>query len=161
MSRPKRLPTFDYCGPFAYSLTFCAFERQKHFESVSVVSSVRSEILRTASDRAFAVLAYCFMPDHLHLLVQGAEMEAALPPFAKLARQRASHASRASRSGILWQEGFFERTLRRDEDLTAVASYIAHNPVRAALIERAEDWPFSGGARLDAMWGRTGSQRRP
>jgi REP-associated tyrosine transposase len=160
MSRPKRLPTFDYCGPFAYSLTLCAFERTKHFESEAIVGLVTTEILRTAAGCQFAVLAYCFMPDHLHLLVQGTDEEAILLPFIKLARQRASHASRRSRAGILWQDGYFERTLRHDEDLTSVAAYIAHNPVRAELIERAEDWPFSGGTILDAMWGRTKAQRR-
>ena len=152
MSRPKRLPTFDYQGPFAYSLTFCTQERQRHFEAEAVVSEVRSAILRTAVDEEFAVLAYCFMPDHVHLLVQGVTIAARLPAFAKLARQRASVASRGMRHGLLWQEGYFERTLRRDEDLASVAEYIAHNPVRAGLVKRAEQWPGSGGMILDAMW---------
>jgi putative transposase len=94
------------------------------------------------------------MPDHLHLLVQGIDDQSTLLPFIKLVRQRASHASRRPRAGILWQDGYFERTLRRDEDLTSVAAYIAHNPVRARFIERAENWPYSGGTILDAMWGR-------
>ena len=160
MSRPKRLRTFDYRGPFAYSLTFCTLERQKHFESEAVVEAVRTAILRTAVDERFAVLAYCFMPDHLHLLVQGTAMTSTFPSFARLARQRASVASRCMRDGLLWQEGYFERTLRRDEDLTSVASYIAHNPVRAGLVECAEEWPHSGGVILDAMWGRSERQRR-
>ncbi len=82
-------------------------------------------------------------------------MAARLPPFVKLARQRAERRkSRRVRAGLLWQDGYFERTLRRDEDVTSVAVYIANNPVRAGLVERAEDWPHSGGVILDAMWGR-------
>ena len=160
MSRPRRLPAFDYRGPFAYSLTLCTFERAKHFASDVIVGLVATEILRTAAECQFAVLAYCFMPDHLHLLVQGTSEEAALLPFIKLGRQRASRASRRSGVGILWQDGYFERTLRRDEDLSSVAAYIAHNPVRAGLIEKAGDWPFSGGTILDVMWGRR-RVRRP
>ena len=77
------------------------------------------------------------MPDHLHLLVQGTATEASLAPFVKLSRQRATLATRPSRTSMLWQDGYFERTLRRDEDLVAVATYIVNNPVRAGL---AREW---------------------
>ena len=151
MSRPKRLLTFDYHGPYAYSLTFCAFKRQKHFEVEAIVSSVRTAILRTATDCTFAVLAYCFMPDHLHLLVQGSDMEATLPTFAKLARQRATVATSGTRSGPLWQDGYHERTLRRDEHLLIVATYIVNNPVRAGFVSNWQEWPQTGGTLVDQM----------
>ena len=37
----------------------------------AVVESALAEIARAAVDHQFAVTAYCFMPDHLHLLVEG------------------------------------------------------------------------------------------
>ena len=151
MSRPKRLPSFDYLGFYAYALTFCTESRQRHFDEVRTVNVVCAQILRTADESAFAVLAYCFMPDHLHLLVQGLAPDSHLRPFVRLLRQRASVESRTTRLGTLWQEGYFERTLRGLEDVTTAASYIAHNPVRAGLVSSAADWPYSGGTLLDTL----------
>jgi putative transposase len=155
MSRPRRLQAFDYRGAFAYSLTFCAFRRTRHFEVEATFHAVRDEILRTADERDFAVLAYCFMPDHLHLLIQGQDAQSSLQPFAKLARQRATKATAGTRRGPLWQDGYHERTLRRDEHVLALATYIVSNPVRAGLAKTWTEWPGTGGTLVDAM--RTGT----
>jgi len=41
-----------------------------------------------------------------------------------------------------WQPGCFDRLLRSDKDLGNKWIYVQENPVRAGLIQRAEDWPF-------------------
>jgi hypothetical protein len=48
----------------------------------------------------------------------------------------------------LWQQGFFERALRNDEAIEAVARYIEGNPVRARLVTSVDNWPFTGGGLL-------------
>jgi len=68
--RPPRIRGFDYHAAFPYSLTFCTFRRKRYFADASIVSVVLREILRTAEECHFEVLAYCIMLDHLHLLVQ-------------------------------------------------------------------------------------------
>jgi REP element-mobilizing transposase RayT len=42
----------------------------------------------------------------------------------------------------LWQRGFHDHALRRDEDLVAAARYIVANPLRARLVRRIGDYPF-------------------
>src|SRR5207244_159019 len=69
--RPEHLRSFDYVGFHRYFLTFCTFHRRKLFLQEPAVSLVRSQILRSATEESFAIVAYRFMPDHLHLLVQG------------------------------------------------------------------------------------------
>ena len=154
MSRPRRLDSFDYRGPYAYSLTFCTYARELLFSDARAVRRVERHMMRTAAERDFALLAYTFMPDHLHLLVQGQTDHADLRRFCKVTRQRGTFAM--TRGRTIWEDGFFEHTLRADEDVDTVARYIANNPVRAGLVERAEDWPFSGGLLLEAMWDRSG-----
>ncbi|MNR61582.1 hypothetical protein D3C85_1833710 [compost metagenome] len=51
------------------------------------------------------------------------------------------------RDGPLWQHGFHDRAIRREEDLQAVARYIVANPLRAGLVERIGDYPL-----WDAVW---------
>ncbi len=64
------------------------------------------------------------MPDHLHLLVHGTTADATLTPFITMAKQRSGYLFSRRTGARLWQEGYFERAIRSDEDLTAVALYI-------------------------------------
>jgi putative transposase len=156
MARPPRLDGFDYRGAYAYALTFCTHRRQQLLVEPLVVRTIGAEITRTAAERRFAVLACVFMPDHLHLLVQGQCENAHLRSFAKVVRQRSSLHAREAGIPRLWQDGYYERTLRRGEDCLTVAKYIANNPVRAGLAVQAEAWPYSSGVLVDALF-----ERRP
>ena len=46
-------------------------------------------------------------------------------------------------SGLLWQPRFFDRALRTVKEYYEKVEYIHLNPVRAGLVKRAEDWPWS------------------
>jgi len=43
-----------------------------------------------------------------------------------------------------WQPGFFDHILRSDESYTEKWNYVRDNPVRAGLVEIADDWPYQG-----------------
>jgi putative transposase len=142
MSRPPRLAQFGYVGRFTYFLTFCAFERRDLCRDRSAVELVSAQILRTASEFGFAVIAYCFMPDHVHLLVAGTTASANLRAFVKLARQRAGSLYVRANHQHLWQRGYHDRVLRSSDDVHRFVKYIVDNPVRAGLVQRAEDYPY-------------------
>ena len=134
--RPERLKTFDYLGCHRYFLTFCVKGREQIFRTPIRVNLVRTQILRTAERYGFALLAYTFMPDHLHLLVEGRRADADLRRFAAAARRMSSNACRGLAPGGIWQDGYFERTLRPGEDAGACIDYILANPVKAGLVGR-------------------------
>ena len=144
MSRPPRFRRFSYLGRHRYLLTFCTICRARLFEDAAVVSSALDQIRITARLERFAVLAYCFMPDHLHLLVEGLDEHSNLRRFAKLSKQRSGAAHALARKGRLWQEGYWEKVLRTDEDPRRVVQYILENPVRASLARTAREYPFAG-----------------
>jgi hypothetical protein len=75
MSRPPRIDGFSYLGPYRYFLTFCTRSRDAAFVLTTVVEHTLMQFRRTARDEAFAILAYCFMPDHVHFLVEGTRAE--------------------------------------------------------------------------------------
>jgi len=151
MSRPRRLATFSYVGLHRYFLTFCSDRRVHVFVSADVVDDALRHIRRTAAEQWYANVAYCFMPDHVHLLVEATRDAANLRRFVKLAKQRAGAAYALRERVRLWQEGYYDRVLRNDEDTTAVAKYILENPVRAGLAENWMDYPYSGSDR----WSRS------
>ncbi len=145
---PPRIHGFDYLGTYAYSLTLCAFSRLERFRSPQVADMVVRTFLTTAAERGFDVLAYCVMPDHAHLLAQGVAQSSAMLPFVTAIKQRSGYVFRRETGGRLWQKGYYERTLRSDEDLIDVARYIEANPVRAGLVRAIGLWPYVGGRLL-------------
>jgi REP element-mobilizing transposase RayT len=83
------------------------------------------------------------MPDHMHLLLEGLEGRSDLRKFIKDAKQRTSYQAVRLGVGRLWQPGYHDRILRHDEDVAAYVDYILQNPVRAGLVERASDYPYT------------------
>jgi putative transposase len=75
------------------------------------------------------VWAYCLMPNHVHLI-------------ATHVRYTRQVNLRERWTGYLWQGRF--ASFPMDEDyLRQCVRYVALNPVRAGLVERAIDWPWS------------------
>ena len=101
--------------------------------------------------------AYCLMPNHVHLIL--------VPPSeAALARALGEAHRRYTRQinfrqgwrGHLWQ-GRFASFVMDEAYLIAAARYVERNPVRAGLVDRAEDWPWSSAAVH--VSGQTGARR--
>ena len=148
---PQRLETFDYLGPRRYFLTFCTDRRHRAFIDRERVDLVHAQILRTSMATAFEITAYCYMPDHLHLMVEGLEGRSDCRVFISRAKQYSGFYYQRLASRRLWQRYSYERVLR-DEDLTAgVVRYILENPIRAGLVQSPEDYPFSGSTRYTIL----------
>lgn len=141
---PTHLPHFDYTGFHRYSLTFCTFERQEHFRSASHVDLVLTQILRAAGEQVFDLLAYCFMPDHLHMLAGGGREDSNLKAFTRRAKRYSGYYFKRATGKSLWQRFGYEHTLRNEESTLDVMRYIINNPVRAGLVNDPADYPFWG-----------------
>jgi putative transposase len=142
--RLEHLRPFDHIGVHRYSLTFYTYHRRKLFLEEPPVALVRSQILRAAEEECFAVSAYCFMPDHLHLLAHGESGGADCARFRARAKHYSGY-SYAKQYGVsLWQRSGYERVLGNDESTAAVAKYILENPIRAGLVKSVVDYPFLG-----------------
>ena len=91
--------------------------------------------------------AWVLMPDHFHALVAIRDM----PLSAVMSRMKGESARRVNRlrcrSGRLWQPGFHDRALRREDDRKAVARYLVANPLRAGLVGRIGEY-----AHWDSVW---------
>ena len=142
--RRTRLPDFPYTGEYRYFLTFCTHDRQRAFVDSGVVDLTLSQFVRSAADHGFEIPAYCFMPDHVHLLVSGTREDSDLKKFASSAKQFSGYAYRQKTGKRLWQPSYYEHVLRDEDDTWGVAWYIVANPVRAGLTDRLDDYPFIG-----------------
>jgi len=104
---------------------------------------VLSVLYSICESERFKILVYCFMPDHLHLLLVG-EASSDLIKTMKTFKQITSQRFKNDYAEPLWQRGYYDHILRREEDLEVVANYIWGNPVRKGLAGTILDYPFSG-----------------
>ena len=137
-----------------YFITTCTKDRHRILARIEVAKILIAEWHRARGHHGWTVGRYVIMPDHVHFFCR-AELDAkALPEFI--------HAWRAGRLGrstsfsgrgrrppattatALWQAEFFDHVLRSSESYSEKWNYVFDNPVRAGLVNRAEDWPFAG-----------------
>jgi putative transposase len=90
-----------------------------------------------------AVWAYCLMPNHVHFILVPCAADGLRATFAEAHRRYTSRIhTRLGVTGHLWQ-GRFSSTAMDERHLLAAARYVSMNPVRAGLVKRAQDWPWS------------------
>jgi putative transposase len=141
---PRRLRTFDYRGFHRYFLTFCTHGRLPHFARPEIVNVTLLHLSHTAATFDIALVAYCFMPDHLHMLVEGRSEAADGRRFIAQGKQSSAFACRRLCPPRLWQRYAYEHVLRSSDATLPVARYILENPMRAGLVLDPRDYPFSG-----------------
>ena len=97
---------------------------------------------------AMRVTGYCLMPNHFHLVVWPYE-DGDLSRWMQWLLT--SHVRRYHRhygsSGHVWQGRFKAFPIEQDEHYLSVLRYVEGNPLRAKLVERAQDWPWSSLSR--------------
>ncbi|MCW1245675.1 transposase [Pseudomonas sp. SAICEU22] len=130
-----------------YLLTTVVHQRQPIFSDWRL-GRLLVEQLRSAEEASLVTsLAWVVMPDHLHWLAQlQAGNLAGLMNRIKSRSSRTINLARCQQ-GRLWQRGYYDRALRKDEDLKDAARYIINNPLRAGLVTRVGDYPL-----WDAIW---------
>ncbi len=92
------------------------------------------------------LLAFCLMTNHWHLVVRPREADAlgAFMRWVSVTHVRRHHAHyHSGRGGHLYQGRFKGFPIQDDRHFLTVCRYVEANPLRAALVERAELWPFS------------------
>jgi putative transposase len=89
------------------------------------------------------VWAWCLMPNHVHLILTPSDADGLRRALARVHRSYAGAIqARRKRSGHFWQ-GRFGAVAMDEEHLMAALRYVSLNPVRARLVERAQDWRWS------------------
>jgi len=114
-------------------------------------------LLRRATGRApVSIFAYCLMPNHFHLVLRP-EADSALATYMhwlSTSHVRAHH-RRYGTDGRVWQGRFNAFPVQNDAYLLTVMRYVERNALRAALVARAEDWPW-GSLAARRQGGRRG-----
>ena len=125
-----------------------AVTRGRHpvFADDSTVDLLRQTMRRVKDIYPFAMQAYAFLPEHLHLLIQVTGSATISSILHSIQRNFALNYKRAHgirRKTSLWQHGFWDHVIRDDRDLANHFDYIHYNPVKHGYVSRPEDYVHS------------------
>jgi REP element-mobilizing transposase RayT len=125
-----------------YLLTLVSAGRSRIFEDLFAARHVVRVMHVPAVVAVAETLAFVVMPDHVHWLVQ---LKEGMSLGEAVRRLKAGVSLALGRP--VWQRGFHDHALRRDEDIVTAARYVVANPLRAGLVRRIGDY-----AHWDAVW---------
>jgi putative transposase len=118
------------------------------FLSPESVAPHVARLAKAAAEFRCVVPIYCFMPDHLHVMLKGlGEGADALAAMSKFKLLSGLWFDRKHMAG--WQVNFHDHVVRGYEDWREHAKYISRNPVRAGLVGDPFDYPFTGAIGCD------------
>jgi putative transposase len=127
---------------FHYVVTAVTAHRISLFWSFEFAVIVARELHQLQRDNCCQMIAWVIMPDHLHALVVLDRM-----PLSRLMQRlkgrtaMAINRRRNSRDRV-WQRGFHDHALRREESIVVAARYVVTNPLRAGLVRRLGEYSF-------------------
>ena len=131
-----------------YHITTSTHDRANWFSSFQNGRALVNYIAREENNGHVRSLAFVVMPDHLHWLFQAMTSRPISITVNNVKSLTAREINRRHlRIGRVWQKGFYDRAIRCDEDVVAIARYIIANPIRAGLVHKAGDYPL-----WDAVW---------
>ena len=125
-----------------FFITTVCWQRMPFFKDVRKAELLMDVLEHCQRENKFALHEFVIMPDHLHLLISPAE-DISLERTMQLIKGGFSFRLGKMKRGLVWQESFMNHRVRDEEDYERHALYIRMNPVRAGLVERAEDYPYS------------------
>lgn len=98
---------------------------------------------RWAGEAGTAIWAWCLMPNHVHLILVPDDESGLRRLFGPVHRQYTWRINqREGWRGCLWQ-GRYGSVAMDERHLQVCLRYVELNPVRAGLVERPEQWPWS------------------
>ena len=159
----KRLRHYDEPGQ-AHELTFSCYQRLPLLTSPTCCALLSEAIDRAVAKQGFELIAFVYMPEHVHLIVFPVATAATVArllfaikrPVSTRIRQhlldtdvqlvkRLTIRERPGKTAFrFWQEGGgYDRNIASIKTLRTAIDYVHHNPVRRGLCDSPGDWKWS------------------
>jgi putative DNA methylase len=108
----------------------------------------------------YHLLAYCIMPNHVHVLLQSIDLDQSVPglqsvgesadtesPLSVIMHSLKSYTAHEAnkilrRTGTFWEAESYDHWVRDEIELERIVDYITANPIKARLVSNAQDWYF-------------------
>ena len=159
----KRLRHYDEPGQ-AHELTFSCYRGLQLLNSATCCTLLSQAIQRGITKQGFELIAFVYMPEHVHLIVYPVVPSATVARLlfaikrpvstrikqhllendAQLVQKLTIRERPGKRTFRFWQEGAgYDRNIVSIKTLRAAIDYVHNNPVRRGLCDSPGDWKWS------------------
>jgi len=126
-----------------------------------IVARVVQETLLKFDGERYRLLAWCIMPNHVHVLIEpraelGKIVQSWKSYTGRWALERRAELGLGVPGENFWMREYWDRFIRDQKHLKSVVDYIHSNPVKAGLCETAADWPWSSAGNAEPRLGLVG-----
>ncbi|MBU1075817.1 MAG: transposase, partial [Spirochaetes bacterium] len=125
-----RLPLDQYIGNIRAGFTLCIKNNEHIFNEMKLVNQFLQYLIESLSKYNCQNWIYVFMPDHVHLILEGKTDDSNLWKAMVLFKQKTGYWFSKNMNNITWQKDFYDHILRTEEDLKKHIFYLLNNPVR-------------------------------
>jgi len=142
--KAHRLLRDQYIGRVSAAFTLCLHGDLEEFMCEKTVHAFADFLMTECRKGSCTVPAYCFMPDHLHIILTGCSESSDLWKTMVRYKQKTGYWMSSNRSGVRWQKGFYDHVIRADESLQKQIRYLLDNPVRKGIVRSWDEYPYKG-----------------
>ena len=148
-AKKYRLPDTAYRGQKNVAITTNA--DAPLFKDVAVVHAMLPMLQEHTEAFGCLVGIYCFMPDHLHLVLcgrtEGSDAKAAMDAF----KRKSGLWLHEHRPEFAWQGDYYDHIIRKGDDWRRQVRCAHMNPVRRGLVTDPSLWPHTGSIVFDLL----------
>lgn len=140
MPRTARASPGDIC----YHVINRGNARARVFHDDQDYLRFHGQFIHARNKIAMRLAAWCIMPNHFHFVLwprHDGDLSRFMHCWINAHIQ--AHRKRYGTVGHIWQGRFKAFPIQHDAHLFSVLRYVERNPLRARLVRRAEEWPWS------------------
>ena len=143
---------FNNCSDFARAIKMLRYYQIENmplsFSRFIALGQIREEgfnryfnFVSQGKDKNIQIIAYCFMPTHLHLVLKQLKNKGISIFMGNFLNSYSRYFNTThKRKGPLWQGRFENVLVSKDEQLFHLTRYIHLNPVTAYLVDKPQQW---------------------
>jgi len=127
-----------------YHILFRGVNQQNIFEENADFNKLKETIVRVKQDLEFELYAYCFMSNHVHIVLKEKSFgDISLIMKRILTKYARWYNIKYGRSGALIANRYKSVPVEIDEYFMNLIRYIHQNPVKAGIVDKVENYPYS------------------
>ena len=145
-----------YLDGHSYFITIITYNREPLL--IENIDLLRDAFRRSKQKYTYVIDAIVVLPDHLHMIITPKDPKAYSKIISHIKRSfnygldtalkhrlkiQLSHSKYKRKHSGIWQERFYEHTIRNEKDRLEKMIYIQNNPVKHDLTERIDEWEYS------------------
>ncbi|MCJ7738580.1 MAG: transposase [Anaerolineae bacterium] len=117
--------------------------------SDGTVAGLVADSIRYRDGSVYDLLAFCIMPNHMHLVFTPLNDDDGHPyGLSKIMQSLKGYTAREcnrilGRQGGFWRHESYDHWVRDEAECERIVRYVTANPVKAGLVGHWEDWPWT------------------